>query len=55
MESMATNNILSGYKVDYEQTLTISHLQFADDIWLLGEKSWADVRAIGVVLRLCLV
>jgi len=30
----------------------ISHLQFAHDTLLLGEKSWANVRALKVVLNL---
>ena len=32
--------------------MSVSHLQFADDTLLLGEKSWANVRALRVVLVL---
>ena len=32
--------------------MTLSHLQFTDDALLLGEKSWANVRALRVVLVL---
>jgi len=30
----------------------VSHLQFADDTLILGEKSWANVRALRAVLNL---
>ena len=33
-------------------SLAISHLQFADDTMLLGNKSWANVRALWAVLYL---
>ncbi|MCI22831.1 cysteine-rich receptor-like protein kinase, partial [Trifolium medium] len=32
--------------------MSVSHLQFADDTLLLGEKSWANVRALRAVLVL---
>jgi len=32
--------------------LSVSHLQFADDTLLVGEKSWANVRALRAVLVL---
>jgi hypothetical protein len=58
MEAMVTNNIFTGYKVGRDRNLSVSHLQFADDIVILGEKSWANVRAMRAVLHifaLCLV
>jgi len=30
----------------------VSHLQFADDTLILGEKSWANIRAMRAVLLL---
>ena len=33
-------------------SVVVSHLQFADDTLLLGEKSWANVRALRAVLTL---
>jgi hypothetical protein len=30
----------------------VSHLQFADDTLLFGNKSWANIRALRVVLVL---
>jgi len=32
--------------------LVVSHLQFADDTLILGEKSWANIRAMRAVLLL---
>lgn len=32
--------------------LSVSHLQFAEDTLLLGEKSWANVHALRAVLVL---
>jgi hypothetical protein len=32
--------------------LVLSHLQFADDTLLLGEKSWTNIRALRAVLIL---
>jgi len=31
-------------------TMCLSHLQFADDTLLIGEKSWLNVRSMRVVL-----
>ena len=52
MESMVANNIFHCYKVGRDQQLSVSHLQFADDTLILGEKSWANVRAMRAVLHL---
>jgi len=52
MDALVTNNIFSGYKVGPERSLSISHLQFADDTLILGEKSWANLRAMRAVLHL---
>jgi len=51
-DSLNTNNLFSGYKVGTERPVSVSHLQFADDTLILGEKSWANVRAMCVVLHL---
>ncbi|GAU41847.1 hypothetical protein TSUD_177580 [Trifolium subterraneum] len=50
MKTMVERNIFIGYRVG--ESDSISHLQFADDTLLLGEKSWANVRALGAVLVL---
>ena len=43
MESMVANNLFTGYRVGPSGTTVVSHLQFADDTLLLGEKSWANI------------
>jgi len=52
MDSLITNNIFSGYKAGQDRNLSISHLQFVDDTLILRERSWANVRAMRVVLHL---
>jgi len=52
MESMVVNNLFNGYPVGTSGTTVVSHLQFADDTLILGEKSWANIRAMRVVLLL---
>jgi len=44
MKALVANNIFTGYKVGGAVCVFISHLQFADDTIILGEKSWANVR-----------
>jgi len=46
MDSLVTNNILSGYKAGRGWNLSISHLQFADDTLILGIR-------VGLMFRLC--
>jgi len=52
MKSMVENNLFTGYGVGHENATVVSYLQFADDTLLLGAKSWANVRALRVVLSL---
>lgn len=52
MKSMVANNIFSGFGVGASNSMKVSHLQFADDTLLIGEKSWANVRALRAVLSL---
>jgi len=52
MESLFENHLFSGYKVGSNDPFVVSHLQFVDDTLILGEKSWANVRAKRVVLLL---
>ena len=52
METLVNNNLFSGYKVGREQALMVSRLQFADDTLIVENKSWANVRAMRVVLYL---
>ena len=52
MESLFVNNLFSGYQLGSSNPFVVSHLQFADDTLILGEKSWANVRGMRVVLLL---
>jgi hypothetical protein len=52
MTFMVERNMFTGYSVGEQTSLTVSHLQFADDTLLVGEKSWANVRALRAVLVL---
>ena len=52
MESLTVNNLFSGYQIVRSDPVVVSHLQFADDALILGEKSWANVRGMRVVLLL---
>jgi len=52
MKSVVDNNLYTGYGVGLSNSVVVSHLQFADDMLLLGEKSWANVRALRAVLNL---
>jgi len=51
-QSMVEKNIFSGYSIGAHDSVVVSHLQFADDTLLMGGKSWANVRALRVVLIL---
>jgi len=52
MNSAVENNLYKGYGVGSTGSAVVSHLQFADDTLLIGEKSWANVRALRAVLTL---
>jgi len=52
MSRMVNANFFEGYMVGAHNALVVSHLQFANDTLLSGVKSWANVRALHVVLLL---
>jgi len=52
MESLLANNLFSGYKVGDNNMTVVSHHQFADDTLVLGEKSWANIKSMRVILIL---
>jgi len=52
MLSTIEAGLFRGYHVGYENPLCLSHLQFADDTLILGEKSWENVRSIRAVLMI---
>jgi len=55
MKSVVENNLFTGFGVGNTNSVVVSHLRFADDILLLGVKSWANVRAFRAVLSLFVV
>ncbi|XP_045789438.1 uncharacterized protein LOC123884396 [Trifolium pratense] len=52
MEAIVTHNFFTGFRIGESDSTSVSHLQFADDTLLLGEKSWANVRALRATLVL---
>ncbi|GAU48515.1 hypothetical protein TSUD_244350 [Trifolium subterraneum] len=52
MEAAVANNVFTGYSIGERDSISVSHLQFADDTLLLGVKSWANVRALRAILVL---
>jgi len=52
IKSVVENNLYTGYAVGASNSVVVSHLQFVDDMLLLGTKSWANVRALREVLTL---
>ena len=52
MKAMSSHQIFKGYSVGRRNPVVVSHLQFVDDALILGEKSWANVRSMRVVLML---
>jgi len=52
MKSMVESSLFRGYSVGTANPLVVSHLHFADETLLLGEKSWANVCALRDVLIL---
>ena len=52
MKSLPDINLFNDYKVGGNDPVSVSHLQFADDTLILGEKSWANILAMLAVLIL---
>ena len=50
MMPLVATGLFSGYHLGRTDGVSISHLQFADDTLLHGEKSWANVRSMREVL-----
>jgi len=50
MKAMVDNNLFTGYSVGTTNLVGVSHLQFADDTLLIGQKTWANVRALRATL-----
>lgn len=52
MQALIVNKLFTGYKLGRHDPVTVSHLQIVDDTLILGDKSWANIRAMRVVLIL---
>ncbi|GAU24262.1 hypothetical protein TSUD_48500 [Trifolium subterraneum] len=52
MTALVRNGSFTPYEVGSHNSVSVSHLQFADDTLLVGVKSWANVRALKAVLIL---
>jgi hypothetical protein len=54
MLKASTTGLFKGYKIGNEGTffVWVSHLQFADDTLILGEKSWVNIRVMKSILIL---
>jgi len=50
MKAMVENNLFPCYTVGMINQVVVSHLQFAGDTLILGNKSWANVRALRAAL-----
>ena len=50
MKSMDDNNLFTRYTVGTANNVMVSHIQFAVDTLLLGNKNWANVRALRAAL-----
>jgi len=52
MKALVDAGLFSGYKVGAHNHISITHLQFADDTLLIGERSWANIIALKALLLL---
>jgi len=52
MHVVVEANLFSGYGVGRLSEVRLTHLQFADDTLIIGEKSWLNVRTMRAVLLL---
>ena len=52
MNALVEAGLFSSYKVGANNHVSITHLQFADDTLLIGERSWANIRSLKALLLL---
>ena len=52
MNALVEAGLFSNYKVGANNLLSITNLQFADDTLLIGDRSWANIRALKALLLL---
>jgi hypothetical protein len=52
MNKVVANGRFAGYRVGQKESLTVSHLQFADETLIIGKKSWVNIFAMKTILQL---
>jgi len=52
MNAVVGANLFHGFGIGDGNDVRLTHLQFADDTLIIGEKSWLNVRSMQVVLLL---
>ena len=52
MNALVEAGLFTSYKVGADNLASITHLQFADDTLLVGDRSWANIRALKALLLL---
>ncbi|XP_024640546.1 uncharacterized protein [Medicago truncatula] len=52
MKASVSSNLFNAYGIGPQSEIKISHLQFADDTIIIGEKCWLNVHTIRAVLLL---
>jgi len=52
MNEVVGAQLFHGYGIGYENEVTLTHLQFADDTIIIANKSWLNVRTMRAVLLL---
>jgi len=52
MSMVMDAHLFNGYGVGSNNEVRLTHLQFADDTLIIGERSWLNVRSMRAVLLL---
>ncbi|MCH83014.1 LINE-1 reverse transcriptase like [Trifolium medium] len=52
MDKAVADGSFVGYGVGRDESLSVSHLQFADDTLIIGRKSWTNIFAMKAILQL---
>ena len=52
MKAMVGAHLFNGFSVGGHGEVNLTHLQFADDTLIIGEKSWLNMRSMRAVLLL---
>jgi len=50
MQSLVEADLFNGYRVRRDNALGLTHLQFADDTLIIGEKTWLNMRSMRAAL-----